>query len=310
MFVTDRNITAPVGSIQKFSVEDGPGIRTTVFLKGCPLQCKWCHNPEMIDFKPQLIRLISRCIHCGYCIDACSKGAIYEKEGRMEIDWDKCDSCLDCTKVCYADCLKSVAVEMSAEEIIREAEKDKGFYEHTGGGITVSGGEMLSRAGFVADIIQKAAAQGINVCLDTSGYGDYKDLYALAASPNVTDILYDMKCILPQQHLEGTGVDNEIILDNLSKLAADKSINSKLTIRMPLLKGYNDTRDVIEATADFYDKNNLRRITLLPYHTLGVSKSERIGKVPDVFEPPSKDRISEIRTTFENRGCCVEVLGE
>ncbi len=308
--MTDINMTAPVGSIQKFSVEDGPGIRTTVFLKGCPLHCKWCHNPEMIDFNPQLIRLVSRCIHCGYCIEACSKGAIYEKEGSLEIDWNLCDSCLECTKICYADCLKSVATEMSAKEIVREAEKDKGFYEHTGGGITVSGGEMLARADFVAQIIQEAALKGIKVCLDTSGYGNCEELYQLAGLSNVTDILFDMKCIVPEKHREGTGVDNHTILENLEKLAADESIRTKITMRMPLMKGFNDTEDIISATADFYDKNNLRRVTLLPYHTLGISKSERIGEVANVFEPPSKDRISEIRTVFEGRGISVEVLGE
>jgi len=199
---------------------------------------------------------------------------------------------------------------MSAEEIVKETEKDKGFYSHTGGGITVSGGEMLARAGFVAQIVKEAALKGIDVCLDTSGFGNYEELRALASQSNVTDILYDMKCIISQKHLEGTGVDNAIILENLTKLASDEAIRPKITMRMPLIKGYNDSDEVIGQTVEFYDKNNLRRVTLLPYHTLGISKSERIGEVANAFLPPSKDRVNEIRAMFEGRGIFVEVLGE
>lgn len=308
--MTEKNKTAPVGSIQKFSVEDGPGIRTTIFLKGCPLQCQWCHNPEMIEFKPQLIRLTGRCINCGYCVEACTKGALYQKDGKIEIDWAKCDDCLGCISVCYAGALKSVAEEMTAEEIVAEAEKDKGFYDHTGGGITLSGGEMLSRADFVAEVIQLAEKKGIHACLDTSGHGNYEELYNLASSPNVTDILYDMKCILPDKHMERIGVKNDLILDNLARLAAEKSIRDKIMMRMPLIKGYNDTEEVISATAEFYEKNDLRKVTLLPYHTLGLSKSERIGEKAHIFEAPSKERIDEIRKTLESRGINVSVLGE
>ncbi|MDD3289871.1 MAG: glycyl-radical enzyme activating protein [Eubacteriales bacterium] len=303
-------MTAPVGSIQKFSVEDGPGIRTTVFLKGCPLRCKWCHNPEMIDFSPQLIYLTNRCIGCGFCIESCPQGAIRPKDGKIVVDWAVCDDCLRCTKACYAGALKSVADEMTVAEVVGEAEKDKGFYEHTGGGITVSGGEMLSRPRYVAEIIREADSKGIHVCLDTSGFGDGEALYDLAASPAVTDILYDMKCIQPQKHLEGTGVDNQGILENLVRLAADARICKKITMRMPLISGYNDTDEIIKETAAFFIKNNLRKVTLLPYHTLGVSKSERIGEVAEVFEPPSPERLVQIRSLFELTGITVEVLGQ
>jgi glycyl-radical enzyme activating protein len=308
--VTQIPMTAPVGSIQKFSVEDGPGIRTTIFFKGCPLRCAWCHNPEMIDFGPQLILLTNRCIGCGYCIEACPNGALSLIDGKIEVDRCACDTCLLCVDACYAGALASVAEEKTAEELMDEAEKDIGFYGHTGGGITLSGGEMLSRPAFVEEMVRLAYERDIGVCLDTSGHGDGDALFRIASHPGVTDILYDIKCMNPEEHAEGTGVDNRLILDNLRRLAADEAIRQKITIRMPLIKGYNDTEPLIEETAAFMIQNELRRATLLPYHTLGVSKSERIGERARVFEPPSQSTLDSIRTVLEQAGIEVEILGQ
>lgn len=291
-----------VGSIQKFSLEDGPGIRTTIFIKGCPLNCKWCHNPEMIEPAQQLIRTPGNCIGCGFCIDVCPKKAISldKDKGEIIIDRKLCDICLKCAEDCYANALRPVGTLMSLDEIIEKATEDKSFYDNTGGGITLSGGEILMHADFADRLIDEAAKRDISVCLDTSGYGNSEKLMTLARKANVTHILYDMKSVDDDIHKEYTGVSNELIIRNLKMLAAVPEIRDKLIMRMPLIKGVNDSENIIRRTGELYREIGITTVNLLPYHDLGNSKKRNVGGTAEEFEPPSEDRISEIEIYFKD----------
>ena len=299
--MSGKNERVLVGSIQKFSVEDGPGIRTTVFFKGCPLNCRWCHNPEMIEGDQQLIRSPNNCIGCGYCVDICPQGAVsIDSQEGVVIDRTRCNVCLKCAENCYAKALRAVAKPMTVDEIIAIVEQDKGFYDNTGGGMTVSGGELLMHADFVGRLIDEAGRRGISVCLDTSGCGDADALMELACKENVTYILYDMKSIDDEVHIEYTGVSNRLILDNLRILAADSRTRDKLIMRMPLVRGVNDSDDIIRKTGELYRELGISRVDLLPYHKLGISKKRNVGGVQQEFEDPLEERITEIEIYFKD----------
>ena len=285
-FETMSESTALVGSIQKFSVEDGPGIRTTVFLKGCPLNCRWCHNPEMIDPRQQLFHIRGNCINCGCCIEVCPQRAISaDPSGGINVDRDKCNVCMECTKRCYAEALRPVAREMTVSEVMKAVLQDRSFYESTGGGMTISGGEILMHGEFVSRLVQAAKKENVCVCIDTCGFGDPRLLKSLAAAPNVSHVLFDIKAIDDEVHTQYTGVSNRSILDNLSMLAEDETTRGKIIARMPLINAVNDTEEMIRPAGELFRRLGLARLTLLPYHNLGIGKKRNIGGIQEEFKP-------------------------
>ena len=301
--------TALVGSIQKFSTEDGPGVRSTVFLKGCPLNCAWCHNPEMISPAQQMIISPSKCIGCGACADACPGGGITVGEKGPQIDWTLCTACGACADACYANAIRPVAVEMTVEEAFAKVLQDKEFYENTGGGVTISGGEMLMHHDFAKALIDMCAKENIRVCLDTSGYATYEVLEDLVRCGNVEYVLYDMKHIRTDAHEKYTGVGNEQIISNLRRLAADEALREKLWMRMPLLKGINDGDDVLQETLALYQELGVGKLSLMGYHDFGNAKAEHTGRHMETFEAPSEERLDEIKELFESIGMAVEITG-
>ena len=276
------------------------------------MRCRWCHNPELIEPAQQLIQMPRSCIRCGYCLTNCPQNAIcLDEEERIQIDREKCDLCFACVDFCYAQALRKVAKEMTPAEVLRTVLQDKEFYDSTGGGMTLSGGEMLMHGAFCEELIGLAAKEGVRVCLDTSGYGDGELLLRLAGKENVSDILYDMKAIDDSIHQEYVGQSNALILENLRSLAKDPFIRGKIRMRMPLVAGVNDGQDMIEKTAELYKELGLKKLTLLPYHDLGLAKMRNIGGEPEAFEAPSDERVEEIRGFFRDAaGMDVEILGK
>ena len=305
--MSNRNIMGLVGGIQKFSTEDGPGIRTTVFLKGCPLNCSWCHNPELIEPEIQLLRCPNNCIGCGACGQVCPQNAISFPKGEFMIDWKSCNRCMKCTEVCWPAALNAAGQWMTVEEVMAQVIQDKDFYLHTNGGMTISGGELLSQPEFTEALLDACGEIGIGVVLDTSGYGTISTLSRLVSHKSCTHILFDMKLFESEAHKKYTGVDNHIILQNLKTLAANPVVNPKLIMRMPLIGGVNDCEDEIREVCNFFADNSLKTLTLLPYHDLGISKCRNIGNEPEIFLPPSTDRIKMIIDCFEDSGIKVEV---
>jgi pyruvate formate lyase activating enzyme len=267
-------LTGVVFDIQKFAIHDGPGIRTTVFLKGCPLTCLWCHNPESQDATREISFLPTRCIGCGYCVAACPQQChLIEANGHV-FRRDSCRRCGQCTVKCYAQALEVIGREMTVDDVLAEVLKDRPFYETSGGGMTVSGGEPMVQADFTHGLVTAAKAAGLHVCLDTSGIAPC-DRY-LTLVPAVDLFLWDVKETDPARHRDYTGTEPAGILSNL--FAIDRA-GARIVLRCPVVPGLNDREDHFAALAALANRlTHVLEVNILPYHPLGKSKSARTGR--------------------------------
>lgn len=287
-----------VFNIQKFSLHDGAGIRTLVFLKGCPLACRWCANPEGISPAVDLAYDPKKCIgtkECIRCRDVCEADAIrVRKDGKVEIDRERCTSCGLCADVCPSRALDAVGKWMTAEEVIRVVEEDGSFYARSGGGLTVSGGEPLLQAGYVVELLRKAQGRGIHTALETSGLCPWEDLERACGQAN--QVFFDVKTVDPEKHRQGTGTGNERILENLRRLCARFS-GIPVIVRTPIIPGLNDTPAEITSILAFL--RTLPRAVeyeLLPYHGFGEPKYEQLGRAYRMrgLKPPSPEQMAAL----------------
>ncbi len=301
MDLSGMRMTGRVFDIKRYSIHDGPGIRTTVFLKGCSLNCLWCHNPESVDPGPELMHWPGRCARCYACLAACPKGALNkDAAGAVVIDRSKCDLCGRCAEACLYDALQIVGREMTVDEVLDEVEKDRVFYEQSGGGVTLSGGDPAVQSAFAEALLDGCRARGLRTAVDTAGLSPNGALERLAAKTDL--VLFDLKVMDDAKHRESTGVPNATILDNLEKLAAGRT---EVWLRIPLVAGVNDDdANVGRVIALLRSLRTIKRVALLPYHSGGMEKSRRIGKDARFrkFEPPSEERIAAVEAAFRGAG--------
>jgi pyruvate formate lyase activating enzyme len=303
--MTDRGV---VFNIQRYSIHDGPGIRTIVFLKGCPLRCAWCSNPEGMDFVPVLSYNKNMCGKCGRCVTLCMRGVLKmaEGQGRVAVQRELCDCCGDCAALCPSGALKIFGKSMSVKEVLDDVAKDLAFYRRSGGGLTLSGGEPLASPDFACALLAGAKENyNMNTAMETSFF----------ARPEIVDkitqfvdhLLVDMKLADTGRHREATGVDNGIILDNIRRVAAHRSAGKTMLIRFPMIPGINDDGPNIRAMAEFI--GSLPRnvpLEVLPYHEFGRGKFSSLDRLDPLADcgiaRPERESVNMVEEIFRQNG--------
>lgn len=302
-----KGFSGVVFDIKRFAIHDGPGIRTTVFLKGCPLNCVWCHNPEGVGQGLDLWSRPGRCAGCGACAEACSRDAVTVENGRPVTDRGRCVICGDCVTACPTGAREIVGRDMSAAEVMKEAERDRVFYEESGGGVTFCGGEPLMQPEFLLSCLNEARRSGLHTAVDTTCHAPWEIIRRAAESADM--FLCDLKHMDPAAHEKLTGAGNELILENVVRLAASAK---RLIVRIPVIPGLNDSRENIEASGRFIASlGGGISADLLPYNEGGRSKLERLGRDGRAGElqAPSPERMRELAEIMAGLGVRTRIGG-
>ena len=275
-------LTATIFDIQRNSYVDGPGIRTTVFFKGCNLRCAWCHNPESQSGLPQMMFYKNKCTGCGKCKEKCPNGM------------EKCDLCGKCTIYCPHDAREICGKEYTVDEVLREIVKDKSFYESSGGGVTLSGGECMLQIDFLEEILKACKESGIHTAVDTAGHVPYERFEKIL--PYTDLFLYDFKCFDSEKHRRHTGVGNELILENLKTILAT---GTPVWVRIPIIPTVNDTEEELQCIKRYISScGTPEKIELLPYHAMGEHKYAALGMNVQTFGVPTSEKMKHLKTIF------------
>ena len=281
--------------IKRYAINDGPGIRTAVFFKGCPLECIWCHNPEGQSAQPQLMFRLNRCKSLRACLSVCPRDAVSWNNGSIT-NWDECDDCGKCAEVCLAGARELVGQRVTIEKLLVEIKRDIPFYDQSGGGVTFTGGEPIYQKDFLHGVLIACKQQQIHTAVDTSGYSSWENINDIL--PYVDLFLYDLKLMDENQHIKYTTVSNRLILSNLIKLSES---GAHIIVRIPFIPGINDDHDNLDSCASFLSKlPSLDGIALMPYHEIGLAKYQALGMIY---------RLDNIKTpTNENIASATELL--
>jgi pyruvate formate lyase activating enzyme len=299
--------TGLIFNLQKYSVHDGPGIRTTVFLKGCRLGCQWCHNPESISPRREIIAVGQRCLACGECRAACPFGNAVDGAGPLPARVESCSLCGACVDACATGARQIIGGDLTVDEVVAETCKDRIFYEDSGGGVTISGGEPLAQPQFTIALARSLRAVGIHVALDTTGFGRVEHLLSAAGFSQL--VLYDLKVFDEGRHQKLTGVSNRSILENLKALDA---VHNDIWIRIPVVPGFNDDPAELEQIGAFVaNLRGVKLVNLLPFHRSGLHKYERLGWAHAMGEvdAPSSSAMEQAADVFRRLHLATKIGG-